>query len=123
MVSSLLEAVMAKPGAANPYLMNHVVITLVLCPSEAGAAKHALPILTSSYTVWGGLNGTLGGMGGMETWAKKAGDAAWKNAALQAIEQDVFVTPWKSRRSIWTDECSLSATRLLGVNWMGIAQP
>jgi hypothetical protein len=73
------------------YFMHFIPLTNILDPDDAAIAEHLLSILASSYTMFGGLNGTVGGCGAVQKNARKYGkDRTWEIAAQSLIKQDLF---------------------------------
>jgi hypothetical protein len=75
------------------YFMHFVPLTNVIDFNDAPVAEHLLSILASSYVMFGGLNGTQGGIGAMQKNAKRYGkDVTWKNATQSLLKQKIDQT-------------------------------
>lgn len=80
----------SKVAPQGGYLVKHTMLAPVMDSKEAPIAEHVFSLLALSYTWWGGLNGTVAGLGGMETKAEKAGDQAWRNSLNQNLKLGIY---------------------------------
>ena len=84
---------MQMVAESKGYFMHMFPLLNVMDSDDAPIFEHTLSILASSYVSLGGLNGTLGGCGGMQKIAQlNATDGSWKNAAESIIAQDIHMT-------------------------------
>lgn len=97
---SLLETVSHMLFTNRNVLMHHEAIVPVICPADARPAEHVLSILTGSYAMWGGLNGTLAGHMSMETiLLKNMTNKTWANARAICVAQGVYIANAAALRS------------------------
>lgn len=72
--------------------MRQVTLMNVLEPEDATYGEHTCSLMTGSYAMWGGLNGSTGGTGNILTNLRKLNsDAPWVNAFESTILQNVFL--------------------------------
>lgn len=73
------------------YLLRSLTLIHIPDPGLICYGEHVISILTCSYSMYGGLNGSMGGNRGIETMARKHGTPTTWNNALRGLEkQEVF---------------------------------
>jgi hypothetical protein len=88
---SLLEAAMQITTPQKQYFMQFLPLANIIDPDDAAIGEHLLSVLASSYVIFGGLNGTVGGAGSVQKNARKHGkDKTWKIGTQSLIKQDVM---------------------------------
>ncbi|KAN0089758.1 hypothetical protein V8E51_020018 [Hyaloscypha variabilis] len=90
-VRNLLEAAMQITTPQKQYFMQFLPLANIIDPDDAAIGEHLLSVLASSYVMFGGLNGTVGGAGSVQKNARKHGkDKTWKIGTQSLIKQDVM---------------------------------
>ncbi|KAF4628146.1 hypothetical protein G7Y89_g10011 [Cudoniella acicularis] len=97
----LLEVafLVANPNDPNEFLNHWISLMYIVDPVDASYAEHALSILASSYTIWGGLNGIIGEDQGMECRVHNQDkEMVWKHNKLWLEKQGVVAEHLKAIR-------------------------
>ncbi|KAF7922301.1 hypothetical protein EAE99_007481 [Botrytis elliptica] len=87
----LLEACTWQLYREKSYLLRYLPIINIPDPNLICFGEHIISILASSYSIFGGLNGTLGGPKNIETNARNRAKAStWDNGLRGLEKQDVY---------------------------------
>jgi hypothetical protein len=116
---SLPEAAFAVTFPTPEIFLRSLTIQTVLERAESPFSEHAWSILSGSYAELGGLNGTLGGIGGIATTLARAPPETWSYATEGTMDQGVLdtnmkkseedVEDWKLRKRYADDGSELAA--------------